>query len=197
IAIDVATNLLLFAKIIIMFNSLDNKKNISNLDKFEWVLFYKAKDIGTKIAEKNSTYKTDIRYTTYITLSSIIRSIKLFFIFKEEYMDKEEWQDLSYGKYFYGFNRFLPINESDRNAVIRDFYKNITLDFYNFIVVGAYSSLFSIMESRFRLLYNYFFSGLQKGEINDNPKLKSITTELLKKLNLTEKSITIELFSNV
>ncbi len=62
------------------------------------------------------------------------------------------------------------------------------LDLYKFLVVGQYSSVFSILEIRIRIFYDYFFNG-NVGEIQDRISFGKLSCNLLNKLHLNNEEV--------
>jgi hypothetical protein len=119
---------------------IDRRKN--QLLGLESSLFDHADKISKNINGK-SDYKKDIRYTTYNTLSSIIRSTRLLLIFKNQYLDDDVWWIENYKQHFQYLDNYFGISENGRELFRKNSYKIIPDDLIHFINVSLYSSLFS------------------------------------------------------
>lgn len=139
------------------------ERKIEDLHKLELNLFDKSYEISTKIKHYNPNFKEDIRYTTYNTLASVIRSIKLLLILKNQYLDTTEWWNSNYENHFAGLTKFIA-SENDRKIYKSLHYEIIPNDLMQFILVGAYSSFFSLMESRFRIFIIIFLISIKKAK---------------------------------
>ena len=171
---------------------------IDDLDIVEVCLFKKAQKIGTRLASKgNNSCRLDIRYTTYNTLASIFRTAKLLLIYKQDNLDENDWWDQNFDRYFDSMNYFLPVDYNSRMEIKQTYYKQIPKDFYDFSVVGLYSSLFSMIESRFRVFYNYYFKTSKIGEIEALLNFGKLSCNLINKLQLHQKENAIKLFTIV
>jgi hypothetical protein len=170
---------------------------IDDLDILEICLFKQAKKIGTKLYPNNASYQQDIRYTTYITISGIIRTAKLSFIFRKDQLDQTEWWDQNFDRYFDSLKAFLPIDHTNRISMKQNYYISISKDFQDFLEVGLYSSIYSMMESRFRLFYNYFMKPDKAGEIEDRLSFSKLSCNLLNKFQLAKYENTIKLFASI
>jgi hypothetical protein len=95
---------------------IDRRKN--QLLGLESSLFDHADKISKNINGK-SDYKKDIRYTTYNTLSSIIRSTRLLLIFKNQYLDDDAWWIENYKQHFQYLDNYFGISENGRELFRR------------------------------------------------------------------------------
>jgi hypothetical protein len=180
---------------------MDIERRTKQLGELESSLFDCAYKISKKIYGK-SDHKKDIRYTTYNTLSSIIRSTRLLLILKYQYLDDDAWWIGNYKQHFQYLDKYFGISENGRETFRKNSYKIIPDDLIHFINVSLYSSLFSIMESRFRLFYNYLVTSDKagkKGEIMDRPGMSiiKISEDLLNKIGFCQKLECIKLFANI
>ena len=73
--------------------------------------------------------------------------------------------------------------------------QTISDDFIKTMIVGLYTSCFSILESRVRVFYNYLLNPSEKGKIKEG-NFSKLVEEILDLLNLNSKGGCIELFSN-
>jgi hypothetical protein len=94
---------------------------------------------------KTSGILNDIRYTTINILSAQVRTAKLYFIFRLEYMNSKHLQDLFNNSY----KDINVIQFDDINTNL------ITKDFDKFINFGFLVSTFSLIESSYRVFHNH------------------------------------------
>jgi hypothetical protein len=169
---------------------------IYHLHSLEVKLFNKAAEMAKNIANSNSEWETDIRYTTYNTLSSVIRFAKLSVIFRDQCLKKDDWWNSNYAIYFSYLDQYVDnyLGDKEIMSIIRR--QTISDDFIRTMIVGLYASCFSILESRFRVFYNYLLDPSEKGKIKEG-NFGSLVKELLDFLDLNSKSGCIHLFRNV
>ena len=173
---------------------MDNK--IFYLHTLEVKLFNKAAKTAMNISNINFDWKTDIRYTTYNTLSSVIRFAKLSVIFRDQCLEREDWWNSNYDIYFSYLDKYADNNLGDKEIMRFLHRQTISEDFIKTMIVGLYASCFSILESRVRVLYNYLLNPSEKGNINAG-NFSKLVEEILDLLNLNSKGGCIELFRNV
>ena len=168
---------------------------IFDLHTLEIKLFDKAAKTAMKIANNTFDWKTDIRYTTYNTLSSVIRFAKLSVIFRDQCLEKDDWWNSNYDIYFSYLDQYADNNSSD-NEIMR-FLRRQTIsdDFIKTMIIGLYTSSFSIFESRVRVFYNYLLNPSEKGKIKEG-NFSKLIDGILDIMNLNSKSGCIELFRN-
>ena len=80
------------------------------LHTLEVKLFNKAAETAMKISNNNFDLKTDIRYTTYNTLSSVIRFAKLSVIFRDQCLERDDWWNSNYDIYFSYLDQYADNN---------------------------------------------------------------------------------------
>jgi hypothetical protein len=130
-------------------------------------------------------------------LSSVLRYARLNLIFRERFLEDEVWWNNNYGKYFVYIDPYFGIAESDRIRSRVNIRKPVSDDFVKTLIVGLYASSFSIMESRFRIFYNYTIEPEKKGEIKADRNMSDLSRLLLPNLGLFHKKHCIKLFSNI
>jgi hypothetical protein len=167
---------------------------IDSLLDLETKLYDKAYKTAKNIAPRNKNWEKDIRYTTFNTLSSVIRYARLNLIFREEFLEDSKWWNINYDEYFGYLGPYFGIAESDRIRGRDNIRQPVSDDFVKTMIVGLYSSSFSIMESRFRLFYNYLIKEEQKASIKGGRDINNIIKPLLCELNLYSKIGCIDLF---
>ncbi len=169
---------------------------IYNLHTLEVKLFNKAAETAMNIPNKNSDWKVDIRYTTYNTLSSIIRFAKLSFIFRDQCLGKDDWWNSNYEIYFSYLDQYVDNYLGDKEIMRMVRRQTISDEFIKSMIVGLYTSCFSILESRVRVFYNYLLNPPAKGEIKEG-NFGTLVKEILGFLDLNSKCGCIQLFHNV
>jgi hypothetical protein len=94
--------------------------------------------------------KGDARPSAFYKLAQLFHSSKIYFILNEEYLQYRKWYDETYIK---KWNQRWPIaaNVDTKNIRTLDDHKLLNNDFYQVMLIGYTHTLFSIMESRFRL----------------------------------------------
>lgn len=163
------------------------------LHALEVKLFNKAVETAMNISNINYDWKTDIRYTTYNTLSSVIRFAKLSVIFKNQCLERDNWWNSNYDIYFSYLDKYADNNLGDKELVRMFHRQTISDDFIKTMIVGLYASCFSILESRVRVFYNYLLNPSEKGKIKEG-NFDRLVEKILDLLNLNSKSGCIELF---
>ncbi|TVP39553.1 hypothetical protein NARC_140008 [Candidatus Nitrosocosmicus arcticus] len=165
------------------------------LHTLEVKLFNKAAETAMNISNINFDWKTDIRYTTYNTLSSVIRFAKLSVMFRDQCLEKDDWWNSNYDIYFSYLDQYADNNLGDKEIVRMFRRQTISDDFIKTMIVGLYTSCFSILESRVRVFYNYLLNPSEKGKIKEG-NFSKLVEGILDLLNLDSKSGCIELFCN-
>jgi hypothetical protein len=168
---------------------------IFDLHTLEIKLFNKAAETAMNISNNNFDWKRDIRYTTYNTLSSVIRFAKLSVIFRDQYLEKDDWWNPNYDIYFSYLDQYDGSNVYDKATMRFLRRQTISNDFIKTMIVGLYASSFSILDSRVRVFYNYLLNPSEKGEIKEG-NFSKLIERILDFLNLNSKSGCIELFRN-
>ncbi len=118
-------------------------------------------------------------------------------ILKDQYLDDENWWSSNYKNHFSYLDKYFDICENYRQKSKKKSYQTISNDLVQFLIIGLYLSSFSIMESRFRLFYNYFINPEEKGQIKRLGSIGKISEKLLDHLNFCQKYICLELFMNI
>lgn len=159
--------------------------DLNELNALEKDLELKSNEMKEKLEKMNVNYERDVRFTTFSTLSSIIRSVELYLTCRGlGLLEKDNWD------YLIKVRRF-PINENSRKADI----DNIIKDFDSFINVGLILSTFSIIESRLRVIHNYVLNQKSSGNINYDDSIFKIYTDIYKQVGFSAKEYyAIELF---
>lgn len=158
--------------------------DLNELNALEKDFEFKSNEIKRELDKMNINSMNDVRYTTFSTLSSIIRSVELYFTCRGLDLLVNDWWD-----YLVKVNRF-PINERSR---VNDI-DNIIKDLDSFINVGLILSTFSIIESRLRVIYKYFINK-GSGSINYQDSIFEIYTAIYKEVGFSAKEYyAIELF---
>ena len=137
---------------------------IFDLHTLEIKLFNKAAETAMNISNNNFDWKRDIRYTTYNTLSSVIRFAKLSVIFRDQYLEKDDWWNPNYDIYFSYLDQYDDSNVYDKATMRFLRRQTISNDFIKTMIVGLYASSFSILDSRVRVFYNYLLNPSEKGK---------------------------------
>jgi len=170
---------------------------IYDLHVLEIKLFNKATETARNILNNNFDWKTDIRYTTYNTLSSVIRSAKLTVIFRDQCLARDNWWNSNYDVYFsYLDQQHVDNYLGDKEIVKIIRRQTISDDFIKTMIIGLYASCFSIFESRVRVLYNHLLNPSEKGNTKEG-NFSTLVKEILDFLDLNSKSGCIELFQNI
>lgn len=172
-------------------------EKIQSMLELESTLFDKAHKIALNLNRNNIEFKKDIRYTTFNTLSSVVRYARINLIFREQFLENNGWWDSNYGEYFSYLDSYFGIGHNDRIRMRLEVRQNISNDFVKTMIVGLYASSFSIMESRFRIFYNYFIEPDKKGEIKADGNISDLSRLLLTSLGMCHKKRCIRLFSNI
>lgn len=165
------------------------------LHTLEVKLFNKAAETAMNVSNNNFDWKTDIRYTTYNALSSVIRFAKLSVIFRDQCLERDNWWNSNYDIYFSYLDQYADNNLGDREIVRMFLRQTISDDFIKTMIVGLYASCFSILESRVRVFYNYLLNPSEKGKIKEG-NFGKLVEGILDLLNLNSKCGCIELFRN-
>lgn len=159
--------------------------DLNELNALEKDFESKSNRMKKKLEKMNVNYRNDVRFTTFSTLSSVIRSLELYFTCRGlDLLENDWWNDLIKVKRF-------PINESSR----KDDINKIIKDFDSFINVGLFISTFSIVESRLRVIYYHVINQKGFGNINYHDSIFKIYTDLYKHAAFSAKEYyAIELF---
>jgi hypothetical protein len=168
---------------------------IFDLHTLEIKLFDKAAKTAIGIANNNFDWKTDIRYTTYNTLSSVIRFAKLSVIFRDQCLDKDDWWNSNYDIYFSYLDQYAEHYLSDKETMRILRRQTMSDDYIKTMIVGLYALSFSILESRVRVFYNYLLNPSEKGKIKEG-NFGKLIDGILDLVNLNSKRGCIELFRN-
>ncbi len=104
---------------------------------------------------------------------------------------------MNYGIYFSYPNEHLGKNEDYEQKLKKENHQTISKHLVQFLIVGLYSSLFSVMESRFRLFYNYLINSEEKGQIRRAGNISKISERILEHLNFSNGSVCIKLFTKI
>jgi hypothetical protein len=113
---------------------------IDELNKLEKRSYDIGNDISHNIANK---HVNDIRFRTFFNLAQVLRSFKIYFILKEEYLKNREWYVETY---LSKWGQSWPVI----GQVIKD-YNILNHDFDHVMLIGYIQVLFSIIDSGFRL----------------------------------------------
>lgn len=181
-----------------MDQPLEIPSKIDALLEIETRLFEKGHGIAESVSKKNSNWKEDIRYTTFNTLSSVLRYARLSLILREQTLENSEWWTSKYFSYFSYMDSHFGISENGRVQMRTEARQSISNDFLQSMIVGLYTLCFSIRESRFRIFYNYLVttdseSSTEKGEIREGD-INKIVKRILCELNLYDKISYFDLF---
>lgn len=175
---------------------LEMKAKIAALLELETQLFGKGYKIAESIIQRNENWQKDIRYTTFNTLSSIVRYARLNLIFRENFLQDSNWWNTNYRPYFAYMDPYFGIAESDRIKGSADMRQIVSDDFVKTMMVGLYASCFSMMESRFRIFYDYLINSKDKGQIN-GLKINKLISKVLDSIDMSSKIGCIDLFRYV
>lgn len=94
--------------------------------------------------------KGDARPSAFYKLAQLFHSSKIYFILNEEYLQYRKWYDETYIKKW-NQRWSIAANVNTKNIMVLDNHKLLNNDFYQVMLIGYTQTLFSIMESRFRL----------------------------------------------
>lgn len=99
-----------------LFNlfEINNEEKINYMLDFEAKLFNKATKIAERISKTNPKWQTDIRYTTYNTFSSMIRSARLILIFNQQCLNNSNWWNSHWNNHFFYLDDYFGISENYR-----------------------------------------------------------------------------------
>jgi hypothetical protein len=107
----------------------------------------KAYNTGNKIQRQINNAVYDARVSTFYFIAQAIRSIKIYLILKNEYLDDRQW---CIDTYLSKYKQEWPVTGGKIMQIIND--HNVLTKEFNEIMLVAYSQiLFSIVESKFRL----------------------------------------------
>ena len=101
-------------------------------------------DISRNIANKHIN---DIRFRIFFNLGQVLRSFKIYFILKEEYLKNREWY---ISIYLSKWGQSWPVIGDQVGQVIND-HNKLNFDFDLVMLIGYIQVLFSIIDSGFRL----------------------------------------------
>ncbi len=114
--------------------------------------------------------------------------MKLFIIYKQDYLDKENRWIEHFNNHFSNLNEFLPIDGISRERTKKRIHCKYTSRSLQIFGCRANSSVFSILEIRIRIFYDYFFNG-NVGEIQDRISFGKLSCNLLNKLHLNNEEV--------
>jgi hypothetical protein len=104
--------------------------------------------IGNDIMRKIvNTSNQDARASTFFILSQLIRSLKIYFILKSEYLDNREWYIDIYLK---KWEQQWPVIGGKYGVVMND-HELLNSDLHQVMLGGYIQLLYSVIESRFRI----------------------------------------------
>jgi hypothetical protein len=107
--------------------------------------------VGITIQQKLSDQAVeDARPSAFYKLAQLFRSCKIYFILREEYLQHEEWYIMTY---LQKWHQAWPTSAivGGKKLVHHNDHSIINKDFDQVMSIGYIQTLFSIMESRFRL----------------------------------------------
>jgi hypothetical protein len=158
------------------------------LNKMEKQLVGNSIKIKEHLENNGIKYERDIRYTTFTTLSSIIRSLELYFILRGNYLlDNQWWIQIEKLNIF-------PISEISFEEDVKEIRK----DFDAYMNIGLYSFSFSFIESRLRVFYNYVLHDGNKKDQISSENISFIFNKLFEKIGFSDKEYyAFELFRTI
>lgn len=147
--------------------------------------------IGSNLTKIINHRKVDARILIFYNLAQLIRSTKLYFILKSEYLNSKEWfVDI----YLKKWGQSWPYASNNSIGMIFNDNTEIINDYDQVIIVGYIQCLFSIVESRFRI----FTSCLDpKACLNGTANFESIYQWLLNKLGKQKQYLEVLNFSRL
>jgi hypothetical protein len=153
-----------------------NTIDIIELNDLEKDLISKSLEMSTVLDKLDINFKRDIRYTTFNTLSSIIRSIKLYFIIRKDNLSRDQWWDDTFVSKYPTLLTWNSVNTSNN--------MEITKDFDSFINVAFYMSFFSMTERTLRIIHDAIICN-QHTEIINTDEIKKVFKNISAKITFS------------
>jgi hypothetical protein len=121
---------------------------VNRLNEFEKETYRIGMSIQQKVSDEAIA---DARVSTFYNLAQLIRSCKIYYILKEEYLQDRQWY---VDTYLQKWQQHWPVSAvaGGKAAVIHNKHKILNNDFDQIMLIGYTQILFSIMKSGFRLL---------------------------------------------
>jgi hypothetical protein len=134
-------------------------------------------NIGSKISQTiHNMHPNDVRFIVFYNFAQLIRSIKIYFILKEEYLKERQWY---IEIYLQKWGQSWPVTAGRLGTILSD-HTIQNSDFDQVMLIAYTQILFSIIDSRFRL----FTTAIDATACNEGTeKFYKIHDWLLKRLN--------------
>lgn len=160
--------------------SLSNEIDLEELNNLEKDLIRKSSEMHYRLTKLGLVSIRDVRYTTFSTLSSIIRSVKIYFIIRGENLLNNDWWQNLFANSYKSFMTWVILSPENN--------KTIANDFDQFINTSLFMSFYSITESRMRILYDIMLSNQYTGRI-ETSSISEIFQKITLKLQLSDEEI--------
>jgi hypothetical protein len=146
---------------------------IDKLNELEKRSYNIGNDFSRNIANK---HVNDIRFRAFFNFAQVLRSFKIYFILKEEYLKHREWY---VEIYLSKWGQSWPVVGDQIGQIVND-HNILNHDFDHVMLIGYIQVLFSIIDSGFRL-FTQTINPLACNKGTDS--FLNIKNWLLKKIN--------------
>jgi len=153
---------------------------VRKLMELEDRTYNSGNDILRKISAYTETSDYDARASSFYILSQLLRSLKIYFILKAEYLSDRDWY---VNTYLQKWQQHWPVVGGKYGLIVND-HEILNKDFDQVMLTGYIQLLYSIIESRFRI----FTRAIQPQAFNEGTdKFYKIYIWLLDRLELAER----------